>query len=158
MDEGIFSPTTVTTRFGIKYTTLDLWIRSGFFVPSVTAEGKGTKRRFSFFDILQIQLIAYLKEIGVNSEFLQFILGIVREEKERVMDSSLRTLAVTDGKAFLKFYEELPEDFAVSIPVLLIPIGTIKSAVLFKLEKKITTTRLIEQHEALRKGDRLSEQ
>lgn len=51
---------------GITYRQLDYWIRSGLVKPSAQANGHGSKRRFSWRDLVAVRAIAALKETGVS--------------------------------------------------------------------------------------------
>jgi len=51
----------------MSYRNLDFWIRSGFFTPSVAADGAGTERVYSFEDLAIIRLAWFLREQGVES-------------------------------------------------------------------------------------------
>lgn len=65
---------------GIKYATLDSWVRTGLLPVSRPAQGKGTRRGFSFLDLVRARCVANLRAQGVS---LQTIRRAVSELPER---------------------------------------------------------------------------
>ncbi len=56
-EEG-FSGPQVCTLVGITYRQLDYWARTGLLRPSLAdARGSGTKRRYSYHDVLELKVI-----------------------------------------------------------------------------------------------------
>jgi DNA-binding transcriptional MerR regulator len=52
---------------GITYRQLDYWARTGLLRPSVAeARGSGTKRRYSYRDVLELKVIKELLDAGVS--------------------------------------------------------------------------------------------
>jgi DNA-binding transcriptional MerR regulator len=52
---------------GVPYRTLDGWIRSGLLPqPEVPAQGKGTRRRFSFLDLIRAAAVQRLRSEGIR--------------------------------------------------------------------------------------------
>jgi DNA-binding transcriptional MerR regulator len=62
-----FSGTQVCALVGITYRQLDYWARTGLLEPSLaSARGSGTKRRYSYHDVLELKVIAQLLEAGLS--------------------------------------------------------------------------------------------
>jgi len=57
----------VCTLVGITYRQLDYWARTGLLRPSLAeARGSGTKRRYSYRDVLELKVIKQLLDGGVS--------------------------------------------------------------------------------------------
>jgi DNA-binding transcriptional MerR regulator len=66
---------------GVSYRQLDYWVRSGALPrPAQPATGKGTKRGFSFLDLIRARTMARLRAEGVS---LQAIRQVMRELTDR---------------------------------------------------------------------------
>lgn len=62
-----FSGSQVCALVGITYRQLDYWARTGLLEPSVaTAKGSGTKRRYSYHDVLELKVIKQLLDAGLS--------------------------------------------------------------------------------------------
>ncbi|KPM06491.1 hypothetical protein QR98_0049680 [Sarcoptes scabiei] len=62
-----YNAPTVAQIAGITYRQLDYWTRTGLITASITpAAGSGTRRLYSFRDILIIKIIASLLETGLS--------------------------------------------------------------------------------------------
>ena len=52
---------------GVTYRQLDYWARTGLVTPSVTpATGSGSKRSYSYGDVLEVKVIKSLLSSGVS--------------------------------------------------------------------------------------------
>ena len=64
MDEG-FSGTQAAKVVGITYRQLDYWARTDLIRPSLTdAAGSGSRRRYSYKDLLELRVIKTLLDAG----------------------------------------------------------------------------------------------
>ena len=62
-----FSGPQVCELVGITYRQLDYWARTGLLVPTIAvAKGSGSKRRYSYHDVLEIKVIKNLLDAGVS--------------------------------------------------------------------------------------------
>ena len=62
-----FSGPQVCSLVGITYRQLDYWARTGLLTPSIaTANGSGTKRRYSYHNVVEIKVIKQLLDAGVS--------------------------------------------------------------------------------------------
>ncbi|MGI9119696.1 MAG: MerR family transcriptional regulator [Acidimicrobiales bacterium] len=65
-DEGFRGPQ-VCSIVGITYRQLDYWARTNLLRPSIAdARGSGTKRRYSYSDLLELKVIKNLLDAGVS--------------------------------------------------------------------------------------------
>ena len=66
MTEG-FRGSQVCAIVGITYRQLDYWARTGLLRPSIAeAEGSGSKRRYSYGDVLELKVIKRLLDAGLK--------------------------------------------------------------------------------------------
>jgi len=59
---------------GIAYHTLDYWVRSGLLSCEVPAHGKGSRRVFSFLDLIRARAVADLRKQGVSLQTVRQVL------------------------------------------------------------------------------------
>lgn len=107
-DEQIqwFSGTQVCTLVGITYRQLDYWARTGLLVPSIaTAKGSGTKRRYSYHDVLELKVIKQLLDAGVSLQRARQAVDCLRENlgadlasASLILSSSTSVLAASQGE------------------------------------------------------------
>ena len=66
-DVGGFRGPQVCALVGITYRQLDYWARTGLLRPSIAeATGSGTKRRYSYHDVLELKVIKQLLDAGIS--------------------------------------------------------------------------------------------
>ena len=57
---------------GVKYRTLDSWLRTGILPETATpAQGKGSSRGFSLIDLVRARAVAYLRGAGVSMQMIR---------------------------------------------------------------------------------------
>jgi DNA-binding transcriptional MerR regulator len=62
-----FSGPTVCRLTGVTYRQLDYWARTGLVTPSIQpAQGSGSKRTYSYADVLEVKVIKSLLNSGVS--------------------------------------------------------------------------------------------
>jgi DNA-binding transcriptional MerR regulator len=62
-----FDSKTVSRIVGVSLRQIQYWDEQGFIRPSVkTAEGRGTKRLYSFSDLVQLKVVKDLAEYGLS--------------------------------------------------------------------------------------------
>lgn len=65
---------------GITYRQLDYWARTDLVRPSVTdAAGSGSRRRYSYSDLLELKVIKSLLDAGIRLESVRQVFDYVRE-------------------------------------------------------------------------------
>jgi DNA-binding transcriptional MerR regulator len=109
------APTTETDGFGgpqvcqlvgITYRQLDHWARTGLLRPSLAeAQGSGTKRRYSYRDVLELKVIKRLIDGGVSLQSARRAVGCLRQDlgadlasANLVLSDTNSVLAHTDGE------------------------------------------------------------
>jgi DNA-binding transcriptional MerR regulator len=66
---------------GITYRQLDYWARTGLVPPSIAdAHGSGSKRRYSFTDVVHIKVIKNLLDAGVTLPKIRKAIDFIRHE------------------------------------------------------------------------------
>ena len=104
-DDGFRGPQ-VCQLVGISYRQLDYWARTGLLRPSLAeAKGSGTKRRYSYRDLLELKVIKRLLDAGVSLQSARRAVGCLREElgadiaaANLVLSDTTTVLAHSDGE------------------------------------------------------------
>jgi len=66
---------------GITYRQLDYWARTGLLQPSVaTAKGSGSRRVYSYSDVLELKVIKQLLDAGVSLQSARRAVACLRED------------------------------------------------------------------------------
>ena len=66
---------------GITYRQLDYWARTDLVRPSVTdAKGSGSRRRYSYQDLLELKVIKTLLDSGIRLEMVREAFSFLREQ------------------------------------------------------------------------------
>src|SRR6202046_694738 len=103
---GGFSGPQVCGLVGISYRQLDYWARTGLLQPSVAAaKGSGSRRIYSYSDVLELKVIKQLLDAGVSLQSARRAVECLRQElgtelasANLVLTSSSSVLAGTDGE------------------------------------------------------------
>ncbi len=101
-----FSGPTVCRLSGVTYRQLDYWARTGLVTPSITpATGSGSKRSYSYNDVLEVKVIKSLLTSGVSLnrarqavECLRQSLGSDLAASSLVLSDAGSVLAQNDGE------------------------------------------------------------
>ena len=101
-----FSGPKVCRLSGVTYRQLDYWARTGLVTPSVTpATGSGSKRAYSYGDVLEVKVIKSLLTSGVSLsrarqavECLRSSLGADLAASSLVLSDAGSVLAANDGE------------------------------------------------------------
>lgn len=101
-----FSGPAVCRLTGVTYRQLDYWARTGLVTPSIAvARGSGSKRRYSYGDILEVKVIKRLLDAGVALararqavECLRRALGADLASASLVLSDAGSVLAHDDGE------------------------------------------------------------
>jgi DNA-binding transcriptional MerR regulator len=100
-----FSGPAVCRLTGVTYRQLDYWARTDLVTPSITpATGSGSKRTYSYADVLEVKVIKSLLNSGLSLartrqavECLRNSLGADLASSSLVMSDSGSVLAKSDG-------------------------------------------------------------
>jgi DNA-binding transcriptional MerR regulator len=66
---------------GITYRQLDYWARTDLIRPSlVDASGSGSRRRYSYRDLLELKVVKSLLDAGIKLESVRAAFGFLREQ------------------------------------------------------------------------------
>ena len=75
-----FSGTRAAKVVGITYRQLDYWARTDLIRPSLAdAEGSGSRRRYSYNDLLELKAIKKLLDAGIKLEQVRKVFEYVRQ-------------------------------------------------------------------------------
>jgi DNA-binding transcriptional MerR regulator len=79
MSDG-FSGTQAAKVVGITYRQLDYWARTDLIRPSLSdASGSGSRRRYSYKDLLELRVIKTLLDAGIKLESVRDVFNYLRE-------------------------------------------------------------------------------
>ncbi len=85
---------------GITYRQLDYWARTDLVRPSVVdATGSGSRRRYSYRDLLELKVIKTLLDAGIKLESVRTVFTYLREQLGE--DVASAQLVITGGSAVL---------------------------------------------------------
>ncbi len=124
-----FSGTKAAQIVGITYRQLDYWARTDLVRPSlVDAAGSGSRRRYSYRDLLELRMIKKLLDAGVRLETVRDVFAYLRAETSGDISSAH---VVIDGSTVLLCEgDELIDVVRRGQGVLqLLPVATVKSEI-----------------------------
>jgi DNA-binding transcriptional MerR regulator len=109
-----FSSKEVLRLTGATYRQLDTWIRDDIVrATGVAAAGKGSRRLFTFLDVVEVRVVVSFTQNGVKLAMLKQTVNSLREHVGNVPDNYVWSNArlITDGRRIFKFVssEELLE-------------------------------------------------
>jgi len=97
-DVGGFHGPQVCGLVGITYRQLDYWARTGLLQPSVTAaRGSGTRRVYSYSDVLELKVIKQLLDAGVSLQSARRAVECLRQDLGADVASSNLVLTGTSS-------------------------------------------------------------
>jgi DNA-binding transcriptional MerR regulator len=80
VDDSGFSGTRAAKIVGITYRQLDYWARTDLIRPSlVEAAGSGSRRRYSYRDLLELRVIKTLLDAGIRLESVREVFTYLRQ-------------------------------------------------------------------------------
>ena len=84
----------------ITYRQLDYWARTDLVRPSVAdAAGSGSRRQYSYRDLLELRTIKTLLDAGIKLESVRTVFTYLREQLEE--DIASAQIVITNGSAVL---------------------------------------------------------
>jgi len=100
MAEIGFSGTKTASVVGISYRQLDYWARTDLVRPSlVDARGSGSRRLYSYRDLLELRVIKSLLDAGIKLESVRKAFTYLREHVEA--DIASATLVISGNDVLL---------------------------------------------------------
>jgi DNA-binding transcriptional MerR regulator len=95
---GGFHGPQVCSLVGITYRQLDYWARTGLLQPSVAAaKGSGSRRVYSYSDVLELKVIKQLLDSGVSLQSARRAVECLREDLGADVASSNLVLTGTSS-------------------------------------------------------------
>ncbi|MDO8389282.1 MAG: MerR family transcriptional regulator [Actinomycetota bacterium] len=95
-----FSGTKAASVVGISYRQLDYWARTDLVRPSLCdAAGSGSRRLYSYRDLLELRVIKSLLDAGIKLESVRKAFGYLREHVEA--DIAAATLVISGNDVLL---------------------------------------------------------
>jgi DNA-binding transcriptional MerR regulator len=100
MSEIGFSGTKAASVVGISYRQLDYWARTDLVRPSLCdAAGSGSRRLYSYRDLLELRVIKSLLDAGIKLESVRKAFGYLRENAHA--DIAAATLVISGNDVLL---------------------------------------------------------
>lgn len=132
MSTLVFTAQQVCKIVGVPYSTLDYWARHDVIVPDYAlAEGKGSKRLYSYRNVIALKVAKLLKDQGISLDRLRNIADFLHEKHEVILEHyehNKHTLVlITNGQGvyFLTFDEILNKLQEMRTLFWVIPLGQI---------------------------------
>lgn len=98
-DEG-FSGRRTADIVGISYRQLDYWARTDLIRPSLAdAAGSGSRRRYSYRDLLELKVVKSLLDAGIKLEQVRTVFHFLREQLGE--DITTANLVISGQKSVL---------------------------------------------------------
>jgi DNA-binding transcriptional MerR regulator len=95
---GGFGGPQVCGLVGITYRQLDYWARTGLLRPSIAdASGSGSKRRYSYNDVLELKVLKKLLDAGISLQRARRALQCLRDDMGANLSSANLVLAGSDS-------------------------------------------------------------
>jgi DNA-binding transcriptional MerR regulator len=99
-DQQGYSGTKAATIVGISYRQLDYWARTDLVRPSLSdANGSGTRRMYSYRDLLELRVIKSLLDAGIKLESVRLAFRYLREHVDS--DIAAATLVISGSDVVL---------------------------------------------------------
>ncbi len=129
LDEG-FTGKRTAEIVGITYRQLDYWARTDLIRPSLEdAAGSGSRRRYSYGDLLELKVVKNLLDAGIRLELVRDVFSYLREKLDE--DIASVNLVISGSKSVLvRSGDELVDLLRDGQGVLnILPLGGVKDEV-----------------------------
>ena len=119
---------------GITYRQLDYWTRTGLVRPSLTdAAGSGTRREYSYTNLLELRVIKSLLDAGIKLEAVREVFSYLREHV--TSDIASAHIVIDGSRVVLCDGDQLIDVLKKGQGVLnVLAVSTVKDQVDFQLE------------------------
>ena len=130
VDEAGYSGTQTAKVVGITYRQLDYWARTGLLKPSIAeASGSGSRRRYSYRDLLELRIIKTLLDSGIKLESVRDVFNNLRDSVGTDISSANIVISGTSS-VVLSTNDELIELMSRGQGVLnILPLAGVKAGV-----------------------------
>jgi DNA-binding transcriptional MerR regulator len=144
-DEG-FSGTRTAQIVGISYRQLDYWARTDLIRPSLSdANGSGSRRRYSYRDLLELKVIKNLLDAGIKLESVRVVFDFLRAHMET--DIASAHLVIEGNQVVLCTGEELIDVLRRGQGVLnVLPLAGVKAEIDRAVELRPKTSGRLDAH------------
>ena len=106
MDDTGYSGTQAAKIVGITYRQLDYWARTDLIRPSLAeAAGSGSRRRYSYRDLLELRVIKTLLDAGIRLESVREVFAYLRQHV--TSDIAAAHIVISGNQVMLCDGEEL---------------------------------------------------
>lgn len=106
-----FSGTQAAKVVGISYRQLDYWARTDLIRPSLSdATGSGSRRQYSYQDLLELRVIKTLLDAGIKLESVRKVFAFLREKVNT--DIASAHLVISGNSVVLAHDDELVDVLA----------------------------------------------
>jgi DNA-binding transcriptional MerR regulator len=128
-NEQGFSGKKASEIAGITYRQLDYWARTDLVRPSLAdAAGSGSRRRYSYRDLLELKVIKSLLDAGIKLELIRDAFSYLREQLGE--DVSSANLVISGTSVQIRDGDELIDLVKQGQGVLnILPLGGVKDEV-----------------------------
>ena len=128
-NEQGFSGKKASEIAGITYRQLDYWARTDLVRPSMTdASGSGSRRRYSYGDLLELKVIKSLLDAGIKLELVRDAFSFLREQLGEDVRSA--NLVISGTSVQIRDGDELIDLVKQGQGVLnILPLGGVKDEV-----------------------------
>jgi DNA-binding transcriptional MerR regulator len=129
VEEQGFSGTKTAQIVGISYRQLDYWARTNLVRPSLAeASGSGSRRRYSYRDLLELRMIKNLLDAGIRLETVRDVFVNLRSYVGS--DIAAANLVISGSQIVLCNGEELVDVVRRGQGVLnVLPLATVKEEI-----------------------------
>lgn len=107
-----FGKGAVISLTGLTYKQIDYWATTGVVIPFKPGTGKGSRREYSFTDIVALRVAKKLKEDGISLQKIRKALGWLRKQEDfKGLIQPLGELKfVTDGETLFVVDRDLDRE------------------------------------------------
>jgi DNA-binding transcriptional MerR regulator len=125
-----YSGTQTAKIVGITYRQLDYWARTGLLKPSLAeATGSGSRRQYSYRDLLELRIIKTLLDAGIKLESVRDVFTNLRQTVGSDISSANIVISGTSS-VVLRTNDELIELMSKGQGVLnILPLAGVKAGV-----------------------------
>jgi hypothetical protein len=97
VDEQGYSGTKAANIVGISYRQLDYWARTDLVRPSLSdAHGSGSRRMYSYRDLLELRVIKSLLDAGIKLESVRLAFRYLREHVDSYIAAATLVISGSD--------------------------------------------------------------